>query len=63
MEKREIDSCGEERNRQLWGREKWTVVGKKEMDTHEERNRQLWRREKWTVVGKREMDTHEERNR
>ena len=54
MEKRELDSCGEERNGQLLRREKWTVVGKREMDTHEERNK---------VVEKREMDScGEERN-
>ena len=36
-----MDSGGEERNGQLWRREKWTVVEKR----------------KWTVVDKREMDS------
>ena len=38
--KREMGGC-EEKNGQLWIREKWTVVGKR----------------KWTVVEKREIDS------
>lgn len=50
----QLKSC-EERNGQLWRREKWTVEKREMGSCWEERNVHLWR-EKWAVV-KREIDS------